>query len=148
MPVLYDDLGIRFQFPENWSLEADDEIEDRPSVTVYSPGGAFWSVVLAGKADDLAQLADEAAAAYRKEYPGLDCEAVQQQVGDVKFEGFDISFIYLDLISIASIRACRTPAGTFLIVSQAEDRDFEKPATRSALTASLLMEAAKAGKSA
>ena len=29
MPVTYDDLGIRFLFPENWSLEADDEVPDR-----------------------------------------------------------------------------------------------------------------------
>ena len=70
MPVVYDDLGIRFLFPENWSLEADDEIPDRPSVTVYSPGGAFWTVVRRGPSDDLEQMAEEAAAAIRKNTRG------------------------------------------------------------------------------
>jgi hypothetical protein len=141
MPVTYDDLGIRFLFPENWSLEADDEIPDRPSVTVYSPGGAFWTVVRRGPNDDLEQMAEEAVAAIREEYKGSDTEPVRETLGDVDLKGFDLTFICLDLINSACVRVCRTPSASYLIVFQAEDRDFEKlRAVFLALTVSLLKE--------
>ncbi len=141
MPVTYDDLGIRFQFPENWSLEADDEVPDRPSVTVYSPGGAFWTVVRRGPGDDLGQMADEAAAAVREEYPGSDSEAVREILGEAELQGYDLNFICLDLINTACVRVCRTPSASYLVVYQAEDRDFEKLRdVFRALTFSLLKE--------
>ncbi len=141
MPVLYDDLGIRFQFPENWSLEADDEVPDRPSVTVYSPGGAFWTVVRRGAGDDLGQMAEEAAAVLRQEYPGSDSETVSETLGDVELQGYDLTFIYLDLINTACVRSCKTPSASYLVVYQAEDRDFQKLRNVfRALTFSLLKE--------
>ena len=41
MPHEFDKLGIRFAFPDNWSLE-EQQVDDASSVTVSSPGGAFW----------------------------------------------------------------------------------------------------------
>lgn len=141
MPVTYDDLGIRFLFPENWSLEADDELPDRPSVTIYSPGGAFWTVVRRGPSDDLDQMAEEAAAAVREEYPGSDTEPVHETVGNVELQGYDLTFFCLDLINTACVRVCRTASATYLIVYQAEDRDFVKLRdVFRALTVSLLQE--------
>ena len=40
MPAVFDHLGVRFQYPESWELEAADDTEGS-DVTLYSPGGAF-----------------------------------------------------------------------------------------------------------
>jgi hypothetical protein len=142
MPITYDDLGIHFQFPENWSLEANDEIPDRPTVTVYSPGGAFWSVMRLDGQQDVAQMAQEAGAALKQEYPGADIQEVRETLCDVELEGYDLNFIYLDLISTACIRTAHTAGSSYLIVYQAEDREFAKlNDVFRAMTFSLLAEA-------
>ena len=46
MPAQFDSLGISFQYPENWTLDDSDALLGRKSITVYSPGGAFWAVVI------------------------------------------------------------------------------------------------------
>jgi hypothetical protein len=145
MPALFDDLGLRFQFPENWSLEEDDT-PGRESATVYSPGGGFWTVVLRDTKDSPATLAEEALLAMRQEYPGLDCEAAAESVGGTELVGYDLNFIYMDLISTAMIRAFHTGARSLVVVCQAEDRDFEKLGdVFRAITVSLVAEMGKQG---
>ncbi len=140
MPALFDDLGLRFQFPENWSLEEDDT-PGRESATVYSPGGGFWTVMLRDAAETPASLADEVLAAMRQEYPGLDCESARERVRGEELVGYDLNFIYLDLISTALIRSFRVAAANLVVVCQAEDHDFEKLRdVFRAITASLVME--------
>lgn len=142
MPGIYDKLGIRFQYPENWSLETDDTSHDRQSVSVYSPGGAMWSVTAYHRDQELAELIDAALGAMRREYQELDSESVREQVGDVQLVGYDLNFYCLDLTNTALIRACRTPKTVYLIISQAEDREFDQVgAVLRAMTVSLLSEA-------
>ena len=38
MPSTYDKLGIRFQFPDNWSLDENEARDSGNAVSVYSPG--------------------------------------------------------------------------------------------------------------
>ena len=59
----------------------------------------------------------------------------------MELHGYDLTFFCLDLINTACVRVCRTPSASYLIVYQAEDRDFEKlHAVFQALTVSLLKE--------
>ena len=46
MPAEFNKLGIRFLYPENWTLDEQEALEGNRSVTVYSPGGAFWSIAM------------------------------------------------------------------------------------------------------
>ncbi len=39
MPRVYDKLGIRFLYPDNWTLDEDEAIQGNRSVTALSPGG-------------------------------------------------------------------------------------------------------------
>ena len=44
MPAVYEKLGVRFLYPENWQI-TDEELDGWPqSVSVQSPGSAFWSL--------------------------------------------------------------------------------------------------------
>ena len=46
MPLMYEKLGIAFQYPDNWELDEQDALLGEQSVAVYSPGGAFWCVAM------------------------------------------------------------------------------------------------------
>ncbi len=137
MPALFDKLGIRFQYPENWTLETGGEIDDE-GATVFSPGGAFWSIVIRGVEDDPAEVADLALDALNVEYEDLDSEAVEEEVAGQVLVGHDVNFYCLDLTNTAQIRAFRRDR-TYLILCQAEDREYDAvaPVFR-AITVSLL----------
>src|SRR6516225_7414763 len=75
MPAVFDHLGVQFQYPEGWSLEAGDEARG-DEVTVYSPGGAFWSLTIRDGSDP-AEMMDIVVEAMRDEYDELDSENVE-----------------------------------------------------------------------
>jgi hypothetical protein len=139
MPAVFDKLGIRFQYPENWTLESDATATDRQTISVYSPEGAFWMVMCHPRDSDPLELARTALAAMQNEYKELDSEPVREEIGDVELVGFDLNFYCLDLTNTAWIRAGYTKSTTYLLICQAEDREFEQvSAVFQAMTASLL----------
>jgi hypothetical protein len=139
MPALFDKLGIRFQYPENWTLEAEEASSAKQAVSVYSPDGAFWTVMRHDAEADATELAEAAMLAMRDEYDELDCEAATEELAGFELTGYDLNFYCLDLTNTAWIRVGRNAEAAFLIICQAEDRDFAKvlPVFR-AMTASLL----------
>jgi hypothetical protein len=126
MPARFDKLGISFQYPENWTLDDSDALLGRKSVTVYSPGGAFWSVAIHSGSADPAKLAAAVLDAMKKEYPGLEVDETSETVAGHELIGYDLAFYYLDLINTALIRSLRVGPTTYTILCQAEDREFEK----------------------
>ncbi|MFZ5832607.1 MAG: hypothetical protein ACOY3P_21170, partial [Planctomycetota bacterium] len=67
MPAKYEGMGIRFEYPDGWSLD-DESAAESGAVTVYSPGGAFWSVALHPWSTDPIRLAKSAVEAMQQEY--------------------------------------------------------------------------------
>ena len=152
MPGVFNRFGIHFQYPENWTLETDDATPGRQVVSLYSPGGAFWTVALTTAADEPIELAEAALEILQREYDELDSEPVEETVAGVDLVGFDVNFYCLDLTNTAWIRAgIKTSTGgatgdeptpmRYLILCQAEDREFDQisPVFR-AMTISLLSE--------
>ena len=80
MPAQFEDGGIRFQYPENWRLEREDN-EAGWTVSLYSPETAFVMVCLREDMPSTDRLADAALDALREEYPDLEADAC------VDFEG-------------------------------------------------------------
>ncbi len=137
MPGVYHKRGVRFQYPENWQL--DEAEADQNSVTVYSPCGAFWSVVWRDPSEDPHVLAVEALQTIKQEYAETESEPTTETLAGHEISGFDVSFYYLDLISTALIRGFRTPTASCLVLCQAEDREFrDLEAVFQAMTASLM----------
>ena len=124
MPAVFDHLGVRFQYPEGWSLEAGDEA-DGDEVTVYSPGGAFWSLTIRehGEPSDLMEVVVDA---MREEYDELDAEEVEDSIAGEDLNGCDLNFYCLDLTNTAQVRAFRRGNKTYLMIWQAEDREFDE----------------------
>lgn len=139
MPARYEKLGICFEYPENWTLDEKEALEGQESVTVYSPGGGFWSITLHPPDVNPQELVDAALVAMRQVYQDLDAEPVIEQVGPLEMVGCDMNFYCLDLTNTAMVRGFSTPLATLLVFFEAEDREFEQiePVFR-AMTRSLL----------
>ena len=109
------------------------------AVTVFSPGGAFWSVAIHAGSANPAKMAQAALDAMRMEYEGLEAEPVSQSIDGHELSGFDLNFFYLDLTSTAAIRSLQVDGTTYTIFFQAEDREYrEIERVFAAMTVSLL----------
>ncbi len=124
MAAVFDHLGIHFLYPENWSVETEQE-EDEIEVTVFSPGGGFWSLAVSEDSDPQA-LAELVVQAMNEQYDELDSEIVSDSIGGEELSGYDLNFYCLDLTNTAQIRTFRRGRRTFLLLWQAEDREFDQ----------------------
>jgi len=126
MPCQFDKLGISFQYPDNWTLDEEDALAGRPSVTVFSPRGAFWSVSVHPRSADPAGLAKAVVETMENEYTDLESEEAQETIAGRSLVGYDLNFFYLDFTNTATIRCLRTDQATYAIFCQAEDREFDQ----------------------
>ncbi|MBS0210242.1 MAG: hypothetical protein JSS27_14955 [Planctomycetes bacterium] len=128
MPAVYDKLGIRFLYPENWQLDETDMIEGNNSVTVYGPDGTFWTILAHPAGLEQQDLIEAALEAMHEEYTDLDEEPYHDVVGGKEVWGADLNFYCLDLTNTAWLRSYATDEGTYLVLCQGEDRAFERVA--------------------
>lgn len=141
MPAVFEKLGIRFLYPDNWIVDEEDALRGNMAVTVYSPGGAFWSIALHPLATDPSELTRSALQAIQSEYEHSESEPATQVVAGQELKGYDVSFFYLDLTNTALIRGFRLRDATCLFLCQAEDRELAQVgAVFDAITTSLLNE--------
>ena len=139
MPVVFDKLGIRFTYPENWQLDESEALAGAATVTVYSPGGSFWSISLHSIDTEPEELVASAVKALRETYDELDEETISEEVAGHDLAGSDVNFYCLDLTNTALVRAFEGERFNGIVVCQADDREFAQiePVFR-AMTFSLL----------
>jgi hypothetical protein len=129
MPAICEKLGLRFDYPDNWQLEAQvDEQGEGGGLVLISPETAFWQISRRPTDTDLEPLFDEALAALRAEYHEIEAEAVTQQIENRQLVGYDVNFYCLDLTNTYCLRGFKTPDATYLSLFQAEDREFQRVA--------------------
>lgn len=124
MSAIYDKLGVRFIYPEGWKVTEDVTSEQPRTVSLESPAGGTWELLLYDEGATAAELVDDVLETMREEYEGVEATDWASQFDDVDVIGYDMYFYYLDLLI-----NCRAFAGTFgkhtaLFVWQAEDRTF------------------------
>lgn len=132
--------GIRFKYPTNWQVETED-VGDGWTVTLQSPETAFVLVSLRPDAATAAQVADEALAALRVEYPDLDAEPALDDLAGQPAVGHDVDFLTLDTTILCRTRCIETTAGPLLVMGQTSeiDREQNEPVLR-AIFVSLQLE--------
>ena len=146
MPSEFNKLGIRFQYPDNWTLNEDVALAGCRSVSVFSPGGAFWTVSIHPRNADPAELAQAAVETMRGEYTDLEVEEVSETVAGHELIGYDLNFYYLDLTNTAVVRSIRGDTATYTVFYQAEDHEFaEIHEVLRAVTISLLQNVRRRG---
>jgi hypothetical protein len=119
-------LGISFQYPDNWTLDDSDALLGRKSVTVYSPGGAFWTVAIHSDTAEPAKLAAAIVDTMKQEYQGLEAEETVESVAGHDLLGYDLAFYCLDLTNTAHARSLRFAHNAYTIYCQAEDREYAR----------------------
>jgi hypothetical protein len=128
VPAVYEHRGIRFLYPENWSL-ADEEFEGWPhSVSVQSPQTGFWALHVYPPGQELKPLVKEVVESIQSSFPDQELEVlpVTDEVGEMTTKGVDITFFYLDLLVEARIRTLKTPSATLIWHYQAESHELEE----------------------
>ena len=135
----FNQFGLAFDYPENWSVDTDDAAGSRAAVTVYSPEGAFWSVSAHAVGSEPALLSAAVVQQMKQEYQDLDSEPAHDSVAGHSLPGFDLNFYCLDLTNTAAVRTLATPNAIYLFFCQAEDRDWDRTSpVFAAMTASFL----------
>jgi hypothetical protein len=119
-------FGLVFDYPDNWSVDTDDSQDRYAAVTVYSPEGGFWSVSGHAPGGDPFELAQAVLIQMRKDYQDLDSESAADEVAGQSLTGLDMNFYCLDLTNTAQVRTLETPDAIYLIICQAEDREWER----------------------
>ena len=150
MPGLFEEFGVCFQYPDNWSVEhqrgaAEAAEGEGGQVVVSSPGTAFWHLSQYPPGAELELLFDEALSALRAEYEGMEVElSSNENIKGFHIAGYDVSFFLLDLTNTCWLRGFVTPEATYLLLCQAEDKEFAEvsPVFR-AMLASVLQNLAK-----
>jgi len=140
MVAQFEDGGIRFKYPENWTLEREDN-ENGWTISLQSPETAFLMLCLREDVPTTDQLADSALAALREEYPELEADERIDSLAGQPAVGHDIRFFSLDLTNTCWTRSFYTAQGTILLLCQFNDLELEKnePVLR-AICASLELE--------
>jgi hypothetical protein len=141
MIAYYERSGIRFAYPENWTI-ADEQLDESPlGVSVQSPQGGYWDLRIFSSRLALQQVSDQALDAMREEYADLETEAVTEELFNVTAVGYDLDFFCLDLLVTSRIRSFHLGDRTLLLICQAENREFDRQQlVYSAITKSLLEE--------
>ncbi|MDX1948677.1 MAG: hypothetical protein SFU86_25035 [Pirellulaceae bacterium] len=139
MPAVYENTGIRFLYPENWSI-TEEEIEEWPrNVTLQSPDTGFWSLQVFPPGHEPRPSVQEMIGSLREIYGEIEVLPVKETYGDTETKGVDLAFFYLDLMIESKIRTLRTPSSTLIWQYQAESREFDDlEAVFQAISTSLL----------
>ncbi len=125
MPATFESLGLKFLYPDNWTVSdrlADEGIE---GVTFDLPTGGFFSIERARGISSNDELIDEVEATIAKEYGEVERENVD---GAELLDGeraIDFRFYYLDLIIVSRLMIVRIHDLKFVMQMQAESRDFD-----------------------
>lgn len=147
MTARYEKLGVQFRYPANWQITDEDAVSWPRTVSLQSPGGGFWSLMVYRSDDtDPSELTEEVLSTMRKEYDGLEASEILEQFEDVNATGYDMHFHCLDFVVNARVLGVRVGQQILLMIWQAEDRDFEQlePVFR-AITTSLFQASSASG---
>jgi hypothetical protein len=125
MPAIYQNLGVRFLYPENWTVTDEDDDGWPRTVTLQSPQTAFWSLHVYPPAQDVKSVVKELVGGIQAEFRDIEVLQAKEIFGETTTTGVDLAFFYLDLLVEAKIRCLRTPSATLIWLYQAESREFE-----------------------
>lgn len=128
MPSVCEAIGVRFEYPDNWSLDGGEGGDSAGPVTVAGPESAIWQLSRYSLETDLEPLFDEALAALRAEYGDIEVSPASQVVEGTALAGYDVNFFYLDLTSTVQLRGFQHGDASYFLFCQAEDREFDRVA--------------------
>ena len=126
MTAVYDKLGLKFLYPENWKL-IDDSTDSPQVITLETPDGSTtWSVHVFPAETDGDLVLKETLDSLKETYEDLEIAPHSLPLGELEATGVEAMFYCLDFLIRAQLHFLQTPDNLLLFWVQAEDRDFEK----------------------
>jgi hypothetical protein len=124
MPAIFDQDGVRFQYPENWEMVR----EDNPSgwtVSLQSPATAFFMLTYDSDMPEAELMAETALEAMQAEYKGLESEPIVETIAGQPACGHNMRFFSFDLTNTCCTRSFYGAGGTVLLLWQTNDLELE-----------------------
>ena len=126
MPATFEKNGLKFLYPESWSLTEFSEAAEFHEVSLESPEGSIWSVSVFPPEAQPQQLIDSCLEALKDQYEDLEAVEFAGEYNGVAAIGFDADFYCLDFLVTAQTRTVKHSGKTLSFFCQAESREFEK----------------------
>ena len=140
MTANYDKLGLKFLYPENWTLIDESDSDGPHAITLESPDGACsWAVHAYLSGADRDTVLKESLATLQETYEDLEVSKCEDRLGTNSANGVEALFYCLDFLIRARLLIVQTEEYLLLFWFQAEDREFDKQdAVFKAMSISLL----------
>lgn len=122
----FEKQGVQFKYPDNWELTEDTLTPESLTVTLQSPGSAFWVLRVLDLDNSPDRVVAEVLKSMQQEYDQLEAAMVRERMLDVDAVGYDMQFYCLDLLVNSRVRSFIFDDRTYLLLFQAEDREFEE----------------------
>lgn len=117
--------GVRFQYPESWTLTREDG-DNGWIVNVQRSETAFFMLRLDDQEADATAEAKTVLETLRTDYPELEAEEVHESIAGQSAVGHDIQFFSFDLTNTCCTRVLRCEMGTLLVMWQANDLEMDE----------------------
>ena len=135
---LFSGCDVQFRYPQGWTVQEESN-DEQTTITVQSPGTAFWTLSLFEERPDADQILASVMAAYEELYEELDIYEADAMVLGAPAVAREFDFVCLDLVSSVSLVIFQTVKRTALVLYQGEDRGLEQARpVMEAMTRSLL----------
>lgn len=117
--------GLRFDYPADWQL-TEEEQEGEWTVSLQTPGTAFWSATILPDAPEPDDVMEAALDAYRSEYPNVDIYRREELIADGPSASVDLEFVCFDWVAYAALRAVQGIERTLLVLYQGNDLEGDE----------------------
>lgn len=130
MPAQFDSFGVRFLYPDNWTVAEREETEGDQGTTFDLPSGGFVSLERT-RASEVEELIDRIVKTIAADYEELEREDLTLDVLPENTPVTDLRFYYLDLLIVSrlvvlAMQAAGEDQQVLVVQMQAESRDFDK----------------------
>ena len=128
MTATYEQSGLQFLYPENWTLDNREDSSQPWEVSVHSPTGSFWSLTVYDGFHDLDKLGEKMLTVLKQDYSDIlfEYQMAEHEIGGHTSHGYDVDFFYLDFLVSAKLRTFQLEQCACLVLYQAEIRDFDE----------------------
>ena len=136
MPALYEKMGLKFQYPENWKLTEPTDNDLPQQISLETPNGGWWSISLFPREHDSAAMIADAKKGLQAQYPEAEFADIKNEfagllkpdspVDSDAAPSVEANFFCLDFLVTSTLHVVLTERYKMLIWFQAESREFEQ----------------------
>ena len=127
MTAVYDKLGLKFLYPENWRLIDDSDSDTPHIITLETPDGSCtWAVHVYQAGVDRDEILKSTLASLQETYEDLEVAPAVADFGGTEGTGVEALFYCLDFLVRAELQIVESSDHLLLFWTQAEDRVYDE----------------------